>query len=98
MHQLTIHQKHRLDPVDAKSKDCFIAIGGKNYSGEKLKGSIPKNIQDSWEVVTFNSHDCGGKEKVATSKEIVRYIESARKNGIGLVYLTGYSLGGLLGI
>jgi len=77
-------------------KGLLIAIGGKNYSGEKLKQSIPKNIQDSWEVATFNSHDCGGKEKVATSKEIIDYIEASRKNGIGLVYLTGYSLGGLL--
>lgn len=77
-------------------KGLLIAIGGKNYSGEKLKQSISKSIQDSWEVVSFNSHDCGGKEKVASSKEIIEYIETARKNGIGLVYLTGYSLGGLL--
>ena len=78
------------------SKGLLIAIGGKSYPGEKLKESIPKNIQDSWEVVTFDSDESGKNKKAASSREIIRYIEEARKNGVGEVFLTGYSLGGYL--
>jgi len=89
-------EEESTNPEGNKVKGILIAIGGKNYSGEKLKKHIPSEIQKTWEVVTFDSDTSGALKKAASTSSIVSYIKKARDRGVGEIYLTGFSLGALL--